>query len=785
MIPVLHEKDFLEFPDVEAEKIASEIAFVCVVDKEEGAFESVSDFDFDESVFDDFIAEYIPIDIATESISTTWGKLINFEKEIKITGNAMAKAAGIAMLPGTDGFSTSAPRKKDGQYYTRATFAFADGQAVRILFYNPDRPEEKHRYPSEVVSFQIFLNKKDITPHLVKGGGKDYGPRKFGKIIGNLLKKNSEKFQQKNAEIKAQKEELENLDKELSDIAKQRELIESELQQSKEKGVFLLKQRDDWKAKAEEERYKKEASEYTAPDGKKHDIPQTDNQPGSDHLVFWNRRDVNAWINGNANLKKSALNSLMEIVTKDGDVYTWINSADYENSNVDGPATPIIYKKRSAEEKRQKEIEESKVETEAGTSWQEGVYSKFVGKKSDIGLSTKEIAKAIRDDIKEARKTGNILDAGGKTYSVRMKNSSITVELKALPDGVELFSEKYKKHLGQNDPDLPFHGGRYSKEVKDTIDKLKSIMAQYERSETDIQTDYFSYNFYSFVNVDYGLENKERERIINAAASPEVEQPVSRDDLKSALIAEYSQLRENPDTPPFTMGIDVARKKDNVAGKVRLDIKKAEVDTLEALNDLKGKIESIVNAHTDSYEIFSEKAEKLITKEIEVDPQQPDPVDPEQPQQEQVEDTSIKQSDVPPEEKPAGSDTPEVGRDYTDRNGITKLVTHEVNGRQVSSVEIKGFINSAYLRGGKWTSLPIQEKTTISEDDLKKAIDKTEEAYQIADDILSRKYDSQGYEKAEQLLDKISEVIEDDAKLMRVDKHVSRLLADQFSTIQA
>ena len=524
MDPVLYPKEILEYSDEAAEAVASEIAFTCFMDSvdPDAAFESVSDLEFDEAKFDDFMAEYI----ANESISTEWGRMINYEKEIKIVGNAISKAAGegINLLPGTDGFTTSAPRKKDGQYYTRATFVFSDGQAIRILFYNPDKPEEKHRYQSKIVSFQAFLNKKDITASLVKGGGKDYGPMKFGKIIGNLLKKNSDKFQKKNAEIRAQKAEMESIDKEMSQLDKQVADKSNEVKQSQERSVFLKKQHADWKEKS--------AEAATA---------------------------------------------------------------------------------RTVAEERQKVIDESMEETEAGKSWMEGNYQKFEGKKYDSELSTKDVAKIVRGDIKKARTSGEILDAGGQTYSVRVDGNSINIHLKDIPEGVDLYSEKWKEAIRNDTQGSLMAMDQYSDVVKDTLSKIETMLKQYQKYEKDSMTDYFNFSFYDTVAVDYALKKRETERIKNEVdTGGEVETTESRDELKQLLINEYEQLRSGGDVPEFKMGIKVGKKKGDKAGKVTLDIKSADVKTREEFDDLKSKIEAIVSAHTDNYSISSDKAEASI-----------------------------------------------------------------------------------------------------------------------------------------------------------------------------
>ncbi len=809
--PIFHKKDeILGFTDEKALTIATGIGFACFLDSKEpdAAYESIiDDIEFDKDVFDDFMAEYI----ATESISTQWGKLINFEKEIKMAVNAMSKSAGdeINLLKGTEGYTTSAPRKKDGQYYTRATSVFSDGQAVRILFYDPDKPGDKPKYPTPQISFQVFLNKKDITSHLVAGGGKDYGPRKFGKIIGNLLKKNSAKFQAKNKQIQAQKEEIAVIDKEMAELDKQIVSKSSEATQAKERNVFLKKQHEDLKKKSEAAATKK---------------------------------------------------------------------ADTD-------------KKQVAETARQKEIDDSTIETISGKTWIEGKTKEFEGNKYDPDKSTKDIAKDIRTDIKEAQKNDRIIDAGTNTYSVKMSKysmgSSIDVVLKKIPEGANLFSKEWEEYLKSGSQEIPDARKRYSKPVRDTISTIEKIIDQYQKSSVSTEADdYARYKFSSDVTVDGKLSNEETEKIkseIDTGGQVEITEP--RDEFKKMLGKELEQLKTSGDVPTFEIDLRVGKKKDGSAGKVTLNLISADVSTVEGLNDLEGKIKDIVKAHTDNYSMSSDKAVSALAismlavrdeylgesfKDLKgksheglLEAEQIDALDSiisshlgavhsqliskgfegegwplkrgsesvnirnimnksgsnavdamfvvkngleetelriniaksgeemaneiintlasfdiEPPPQEQEEDTTIKQSEIPPEELPPNNRA--IGSDFKDQNQVTKPVTHEIEDKTVSAIEQRGYIISAYLRNGKWTNLPTESGSIVSEDKLKTAIDKSEAAYDTAGDILSGKHDSDP-DKVDQLLDEIAEVIEDDAKLNQVADYYTNLLAQKFA----
>jgi hypothetical protein len=121
-----------------------------------------------------------------------------------------------------------------------------------------------------------------------------------------------------------------------------------------------------------------------------------------------------------------------------------------------------------------------------------------------------EIAAAIRNDIKEAVKRGELPRA---KYSARLQRfsggKSITITYADAP--FDLFSREFLKFDIETKGHRHYDGERYSPERKQLEEKLEEIAAAYNYDGSDTQTDYFNVNFYLHVNADYDYERRQRE----------------------------------------------------------------------------------------------------------------------------------------------------------------------------------------------------------------------------------------------------------------------------------
>ena len=141
----------------------------------------------------------------------------------------------------------------------------------------------------------------------------------------------------------------------------------------------------------------------------------------------------------------------------------------------------------------------------------ERVYgSKYSGK-----LSNKEIAAAIRQDIKNAIATGKL--PKGLKVSVRYEHfsggSSIDASITAWPENFMWLNPDWvvmnHEHQDQYHDNVP----RYTEQAKKIIEKLTEIHGAYNHDGSDSMTDHFDVKYYGHVNVDWELENPEKKRV--------------------------------------------------------------------------------------------------------------------------------------------------------------------------------------------------------------------------------------------------------------------------------
>jgi len=124
------------------------------------------------------------------------------------------------------------------------------------------------------------------------------------------------------------------------------------------------------------------------------------------------------------------------------------------------------------------------------------MYERVFGDKYNRTLSTKEIAKLIRQEIKTIAPQGFKISTRSEYFS---GGSSIDIRIKAIPEGFILFNPAY-------DPNRPRWGNGeneyYSPEAKKLLDQLEAIMAAYNYDGSETQVDYFDVNFYGSVAFD-------------------------------------------------------------------------------------------------------------------------------------------------------------------------------------------------------------------------------------------------------------------------------------------
>jgi hypothetical protein len=147
------------------------------------------------------------------------------------------------------------------------------------------------------------------------------------------------------------------------------------------------------------------------------------------------------------------------------------------------------------------------------------MYEISYGRKYDKNLSTTEIAKRFREDLKAAIKAGTL--PKGLKCSVRTKyfagGSSIDVDVTALPAGFRLFDTEFLTHH-RDRPSEFYSGERRTPEAKALLAALEKMLQAYNYDGSDIMTDYFNVNFYGHAGLGWKLE--EACRLAETAAIP-------------------------------------------------------------------------------------------------------------------------------------------------------------------------------------------------------------------------------------------------------------------------
>lgn len=140
---------------------------------------------------------------------------------------------------------------------------------------------------------------------------------------------------------------------------------------------------------------------------------------------------------------------------------------------------------------------------------------RIYGSKYNDKLSNKEIAAAIRQDIKTAIAKRKL--PAGLKVSVRYDRfaggSSIDMSVTAWPENFMWLNPDWvvlnKEQPHQYHERLP----RYTEQATAVLDDLKKMHDAYNHDGSDSMTDHFDVKYYGSVNVDWQLERPEAERV--------------------------------------------------------------------------------------------------------------------------------------------------------------------------------------------------------------------------------------------------------------------------------
>lgn len=129
------------------------------------------------------------------------------------------------------------------------------------------------------------------------------------------------------------------------------------------------------------------------------------------------------------------------------------------------------------------------------------------------GLSRKEIAARIREDIKAAKKAG-LISAEIK-ISVRCDAHSIDVRVTAVPEGFRQWNPEYVawRQANPHGWDCPIMAcDQLSAEWSKLRAVLKEIHGAYNRDNSDSMSDYFDVRYYGDIEIHWELARELRQR---------------------------------------------------------------------------------------------------------------------------------------------------------------------------------------------------------------------------------------------------------------------------------
>jgi len=104
--------------------------------------------------------------------------------------------------------------RKSGLFATvTVQIPLSDGQVLSIIFHSPSGDDKKILADDVIIAFRWLLNKRDITHAVSPEKGQSISLEKIAKRVMQIVSKNSDAFQKKQFEVKAQKAELEDVTK--------------------------------------------------------------------------------------------------------------------------------------------------------------------------------------------------------------------------------------------------------------------------------------------------------------------------------------------------------------------------------------------------------------------------------------------------------------------------------------------------------------------------------------------------------------------------------------------
>lgn len=145
------------------------------------------------------------------------------------------------------------------------------------------------------------------------------------------------------------------------------------------------------------------------------------------------------------------------------------------------------------------------------------------GAKYQRDMDTAEIAKRIRADVKAAQKAGTLPASMKVSVRTRRFAGGAAIDVTVTEAPFQIHASDYIAFEVKTRGHQHWDGQRYTLRARQVLEALEAIVAEYNRDDSDSQSDYFNVHFYSHATYDIELTRADREILMDyyrALAAP-------------------------------------------------------------------------------------------------------------------------------------------------------------------------------------------------------------------------------------------------------------------------
>ncbi|WP_413113362.1 hypothetical protein [Thaumasiovibrio sp. DFM-14] len=127
------------------------------------------------------------------------------------------------------GAIVSRPRKSGAIAIMTAKIPLSDGQAISVIFHAPNGDPSRITNDDTLFAFRFLLNSRDVTHTVAPNGGSDISLQQSTLVLSNIAARNSQKFQDRQAENKSLENDIESATNEADSIESEMATLDSKL----------------------------------------------------------------------------------------------------------------------------------------------------------------------------------------------------------------------------------------------------------------------------------------------------------------------------------------------------------------------------------------------------------------------------------------------------------------------------------------------------------------------------------------------------------------------------